>query len=319
MRVAHPIPYQGSKRNIAEFILRFFPQEFDTLIEPFAGSAAISLAAACYGKVSRFHINDVNKPLMDLWHEIIHNPERISNNYENLWHEQQGREREFYDIVRDQFNKTKRPDCLLYLLARCVKASIRYNSEGEFNQSPDNRRKGRLPERMRSDIFAASGLLRGRTVITSKDYQEVLKSVSRRHLVYMDPPYQGICSSRDPRYYTGIDFGEFVQELKGLIGRRITFLLSYDGRKGRKVYGTGLPAEMGLYKVEIKAGRSTQSTFLGRNDITYESLYLSKELIEHLDISPGEVLSDSMPGEATQLMLPIVDEIQTYERLSEIA
>ncbi len=294
MRSAHPIPYQGSKRNIAEFILRFFPQEFDTLVEPFAGSAAISLAAAGYGKASRFHINDINRPLIDLWREIIHNPERISNSYENLWHEQQGREREFYDIVRDQFNKTKKPDYLLYLLARCVKASIRYNSEGEFNQSPDNRRKGRLPERMRNDIFAASGLLRGRTAITSKDYREVLKSVSRRHLVYMDPPYQGICSSRDPRYYTGIDFGEFVQELKGLIGRRIPFLLSYDGRKGRKVYGTELPAEMGLYKVEIKAGRSTQSTLLGRNDITYESLYLSEELIEHLGISPGEALSDSI-------------------------
>ncbi len=306
MRVAHPIPYQGSKRNIARFILRFFPQESDTLIEPFAGSAAISLAAACYGNASRFHINDVNRPLMDLWREIIHNPERISNSYEKLWHEQQGREREFYDFARDQFNKTKRPDYLLYLLARCVKASIRYNSEGEFNQSPDNRRKGRLPEGMRNDIFAASSLLRGRTAITSKDYREVLKSVSRRHLVYMDPPYQGICSTRDPRYYTGIDFGEFVQELKGLIGRRIPFLLSYDGRKGRKVYGTELPAEMGLYKVEIKAGRSAQSTLLGRNDITYESLYLSKQLIDHLDISPDKALSDSMPGGATQLLLPTI-------------
>jgi DNA adenine methylase len=296
MRVAHPIPYQGSKRNIAKYILRFFPQKFDTLVEPFAGSAAISLAAACYGKASRFHINDINKPLMDLWREIIHNPERISNSYEKLWHEQQGREREFYDLVRDQFNKMKRPDYLLYLLARCVKASIRYNSEGEFNQSPDNRRKGRLPERMRSDIFAASGLLRGRTVITSKDYREVLKSVSRRHLVYMDPPYQGICSSRDPRYYTGIDFENFIQELKGLIERRIPFLLSYDGRKGRKVYGTELPDEMGLYRVEIKAGRSTQSTLLGGNDITYESLYLSKELIDHLDVSPDEAVSGSTSG-----------------------
>ena len=92
-----------------------------------------------------------------------------------------------------------------------------------------------------------------------------------------------------------------------------------DGRKGRKVYGTELPAEMGLYKVEVKAGRSTQSTLLGRNDITYESLYLSKELIDHLDISPDELLSDSASGEATQLILPIINEIQTYEKLREIA
>ncbi|MCK4459049.1 MAG: DNA adenine methylase, partial [Methanosarcinales archaeon] len=49
-RVPHPIPYQGSKRNIARTILSFFPHQFDTLVEPFAGSAAISLAAASYGK-----------------------------------------------------------------------------------------------------------------------------------------------------------------------------------------------------------------------------------------------------------------------------
>jgi DNA adenine methylase len=93
---------------------------------------------------------------MDLWHEIIHDPERISSSYEKLWNEQQGNEREFYDRVRDRFNKTEKPEFLLYLLARCVKASVRYNSSGEFNQSPDNRRKGRHPEKMRSDIFAVA-------------------------------------------------------------------------------------------------------------------------------------------------------------------
>jgi DNA adenine methylase len=32
-----PIPYQGSKRHIAEQILAYFPQDVCTLIEPFAG------------------------------------------------------------------------------------------------------------------------------------------------------------------------------------------------------------------------------------------------------------------------------------------
>jgi DNA adenine methylase len=131
----------------------------------------------------------------------------------------------------------------------------------------------------------------------------------------MDPPYQGICKSRDPRYYTGIDFRKFIQELKGLIGRRIPFLLSCDGRKGRKVYGTELPAEMGLYKVEIKAGRSTQSTLLGRKDITYESLYLSKELVDRFDISPDEALSDSISSELYgRLAYVFSPEVQEEER-----
>jgi DNA adenine methylase len=75
--------------------LSFFPHQIDTLIEPFAGSAAVSIAAACYGKASRFYLNDINQPLMALWYEIIHNPDGIADAYEKLWHQQKGRERGF--------------------------------------------------------------------------------------------------------------------------------------------------------------------------------------------------------------------------------
>lgn len=304
MRVPQPIPYQGSKRNIAGFILSFFPHEIDTLIEPFAGSAAVSLAAAAYGRASRFHLNDINGPLMDLWYKIINDPKSIADSYEKLWNGQKGRKKEFYYRVRDEFNRTKRPDDLLYLLARCVKASVRYNSKGEFNQSPDNRRRGRHPKRMRDDIFAASNLLRGRTLVTSKDYQDVLRSVSRGDLVYMDPPYQGVSNGRDPRYYTGVDSEEFLHELKGLVSRQISFILSYDGRRGPQIYGKELPAEIGLFRVEVKAGRSAQSTLLGGNEITYESIYLSKHLIDALGLSPEELRNKMTSRKATQLALP---------------
>ena len=75
---------------------------------------------------------------------MVNDPQGLMENYRRLWEKQQGQEREFYDFIRDEFNRTQRPDDLLYLLARCVKASVRYNSKGEFNQSPDNRRLGRL-------------------------------------------------------------------------------------------------------------------------------------------------------------------------------
>ena len=60
------------------------------------------------------------------------------------------------------------------------------------------------------------------------------------------------------------------------------FALSYDGIKGAKSYGKELPAELQLYQILIDAGRSTQSTLLGQNDITYESLYLSPALVHKL-------------------------------------
>ena len=34
MKIPHPIPYQGSKRGLAKYILPFFPLDIQTLFEP---------------------------------------------------------------------------------------------------------------------------------------------------------------------------------------------------------------------------------------------------------------------------------------------
>lgn len=283
MKVPHPIPYQGSKRHLAAAILRYFPANVETLYEPFAGSAAITIAAAANSLASKFVLNDFNKPLIDLWREIINRPSQLAANYAELWNAQNGRERDYYDFVRDEFNSTKRPDYLLYLLARCVKAAVRYNSNGEFNQSPDNRRKGARPETIRKHIFGASGLLRGRTECLSLDYREAIQNIGKRDLVYLDPPYQGVSGKRDPRYLQSVAFDVLVVNLRELNEKGISFILSYDGRTGDKIFGEPLPSFLKLQKVEIQAGRSSQSTLLGRDVNTFESLYISPALIERLN------------------------------------
>lgn len=108
--VPHPIPYQGSKRNLAGAILRYFPAHFVTLYEPFAGSAAITIAAAVNGLGERYHLNDLNKPLMELWRVIIEAPDEIATQYATLWHAQHADSRTFYDTAREEFNRTGRPD-----------------------------------------------------------------------------------------------------------------------------------------------------------------------------------------------------------------
>jgi DNA adenine methylase len=282
----HPIPYQGSKRSLASEILRYFPPQVDVLSEPFAGSAAITIAAAANSLASRYHINDLNEPLMDLWREIIEAPENISAHYRQLWQEQDSDPKSYYIKVRDEFNRARKPEHFLYLLARCVKGSVRYNARGQFNQSPDNRRKGMRPETMRRQILGVSHLLRDKTEITALDYREVLQRSTPGDLVYMDPPYQGVCRNRDPRYYEAVNVGEFIDVLDGLNRRRIRYLVSYDGRTGEKTYGDTLPRELNLTLIELYAGRSTQATLLGRNDITIESLYLSPALADELTHVP---------------------------------
>jgi len=305
MLVPHPIPYQGSKRILASAILSFFPPYVERLVEPFAGSGALSLAAVASKRAENFHLNDVNESLVRLWQEIFERPQTLADGYETLWRRQIGREREFYTEVRRAFNQTHQPADFLYLLARCVKASVRYNAYGEFNQSPDNRRKGRHPDNMRHDILATSRLLAGRTILSSQDYGTLLTQVTVTDLVYLDPPYQGVSQRRDARYVTQVQFHEFVQALYSLVEREILFIVSYDGRRGDKVYGNGMPKDLNLRHIEIRAGRSTTSTLLGGKDITYESLYLSPALIRELKIG-AEKKSAHLSTQPTQLDLPLI-------------
>jgi DNA adenine methylase len=281
-KVPHPIPYQGSKRNLAGVILSYFPARIERLVEPFAGSAAISLSAASNGLAGSFVLNDAHRPIIDLWREIIDRPDELARQYAELWHAQLGRERAYYDTVRRKFNATHQPHYFLYLLARCVKAAVRYNQNGEFNNSPDNRRKGAQPDTMRRRICGASALLRQRTAVSAGDYRQVLEQCTAADLIYMDPPYQGVCRNQDSRYCPRFEHTEFCKSLADLNKRDCRFLVSYDGRMGEKVYGEPLPASLELLRMEICAGRSTQATLLGRDHQTYESLYVSPALAQEL-------------------------------------
>jgi len=135
--VPHPNPYQGSKRWLAPTIRGCIPKGVRTVYEPFAGSAAVSLYAASSESADRFVIGDLHKPIADLWHSIFYSPHELADAYERLWLEQFAVGKSHFNDVRKAFNQEPQPDTFLYLLARCVKAAIRYNRNGEFNNTAD--------------------------------------------------------------------------------------------------------------------------------------------------------------------------------------
>jgi DNA adenine methylase len=274
----HFIQYQGSKRNLAKHILQFFPKKVRRLVEPFAGTAAISVATSASQITQSFWLNDLNNPLIELLELSIERPDEIADFYLKLWNEQHTNSVAHYFEVRSKFNDTNDPRLFLYLLARCVKGSVRYNSEGLFNQSPDKRRKGTRPETMRKNIAGVSSLLKGKCKFTSLDYREVLEQVQEGDFIYMDPPYQGVCGNRDSRYLSGINFDDFVLALEQLNRKGAAFAISYDGKLGNKAFGKVLPERLNLKRIEIEVGRSSQSTLLGKEETTIESLYLSPSL-----------------------------------------
>ena len=286
MKIPQPFQYQGSKRALAPLILQYLPVSTTRLVEPFCGSAALSIATAARGRAKEFWLNDFNAPLAGLLSLIVNDPKDLGKFYTELWRGDHADALEHYYQVRESFNRTLDARMLLYLLARCVKGAVRYNADGLFNQSPDKRRLGTQPETMQASLKAISTLLRGKTIVTSLTYENVLANVRDDDLVYMDPPYQGVCGERDSRYFAGISFDDFVAQLAVLNLKNVRYLVSYDGRLGNRSYGKPLPAKLHLTLVELEAGRSSQSTLLGRDEMTVESLYLSRPLAEELDVCP---------------------------------
>ena len=294
----HIVQYQGSKRILAPQILRYMPRRFGRMVEPFAGSAAMTIAAAAERRATSYLVNDLNGPLVGVIEAAVSNPDGFLRDYATVWEAQfsfpGGHLAHFYK-VRDDFNSgDTSPANMLYLLARCVKGSVRYGRNGNFNQSPDKRRHGTSPSKLARNVRCVSALLNGSTEFSSVDYREVFERTVPGDVVYMDPPYQGVSEARDCRYLSGLSFDEFAESLETLNRKGVDYLISYDGACGEREYGQELPAELGCRKVMLRAGLSRQALFLGRKSITFEALYVSKGLVSLMpDVKADKAVQES--------------------------
>lgn len=281
--VPHPIPYQGSKRRLAPAILsHVHAGQYNRLVEPFAGSAAVTLAAAGKQMFSSYVIGDALEPLVRLWQGILENPGEIAAQYETLWIRERANPIEAYYEIRTEFNRGRDPARLLYLLARCVKNAVRFNPSGEFNQSPDNRRKGTRPATMQTELLAAHRLLNEKCRAVSSDFLDLIQQAQEGDFFYLDPPYQGTTEGRDQRYFAGVSRKRLVEALAILNDRRVPFILSYDGFCGTREYGEPLSDSL-AHRILLDVGRSSQATLNGDCHVTIESLYVSRSITDAQD------------------------------------
>ena len=126
----HIVQYQGSKRNLAPHILRYFPQKFNRLIEPFAGMAAITIAVSKQRRAEQYVLNDLNEPLINILREAINNPQKLIEEYTNVWSEQ---------ITFEDGNGRLARILSDMLLARGEKSEFRfYNVSSQINKDKNH-------------------------------------------------------------------------------------------------------------------------------------------------------------------------------------
>lgn len=288
-----PFPLQGSKRGQVPIINRLLPIDCARIVEPFCGSAAVSVGARYHRKTDQVAISDSNLSLMRLWQTILSDPSGLGDRYTQVWSDQlepygasrKADTRAYFNMVRERYNNAGAeegdPADFLFLLNRIVKGALRYGSSGRMNQSADGRRLGAKPSTVRTRLMATSAVLQGASA-ACRDYADVLEESSPEDVIYLDPPYQGTTDTRDKRYISGLSVDDFEQEVRGATERDLSLIISYDALRGEAIYGRPLDPAIGLVPLDVVTGISAQGTLLGRKQEAHETIYLSPALVERL-------------------------------------
>lgn len=260
------IKWSGSKRLLAEDIIQFIPEKIGTYYEPFLGGGSVMLTL----KPEKAVGIDVNSSLIDFWQKLKTNPQLLIDHYRTEWNLLQQDYREF-ERVRARYNQSFMGEDLLFLTRTCVNGLIRYNKNGEFNNSLHYSRKGIHPDKLEAILLENSRLIEKYDFFCG-DYRKILESVKEGDFVYLDPPYFNTKSM----YYGKINYDELWDFLRELRARNVKFALSFDGTTDKRDYMVNVPADVYQRHIMLKGGKSTFNKIIDKtcNEVM-ESLYLS--------------------------------------------
>lgn len=267
------IKWSGSKRHLAENILKYFPERIETYYEPFVGGGSVlgKILHTYPYRAERYVAGDLCAPLIDLWNAIQTNPSMLLEWYRRHWTMLQEHGQEIYYEARERFNQSYRPEDFLFLSRTCMNGLIRFNRNGEFNSSFHLNRPGINPANFHPILCTWSSLVSDVQFMCA-DYMETTKEATAKDLIYFDPPYHGTRGMYSGTFETT----RFFTYLRNLNARGVRWILSYDGTRGEKDMTAGVPDDLYARHVYIDSGCSSFSRIKERGIVNVkESLYIN--------------------------------------------
>jgi DNA adenine methylase len=225
--------------------------------------------------------SDIMPELMSLWKAIRDAPEDVARGYGERWISRQRRGHVVYYEIRDRFNTNRDPIDFLFLSRTCVNGLIRFNRNGDFNNSLHHTRPGIAPNRLEEIIRLWSSAVKGVNFEVA-DYRIALQNVCAGDFVFLDPPYEATRGRYRPAAFDAV---ELYSELARLNKVGAKWMLTYDGEAGARKYEVGLPAELYRFSFALATGQSPFTRLMGTTlDSVVESVYLNYE-------PPAQILS----------------------------
>ena len=187
------VKYQGGKSRELKTITKMMPQEFNRIIEPFAGGAAVSFD---YGKPAV--LCDTNWEVINLYWQISSNQgmRRILQFLECMrGYDHDQLEERYYDS-RNVINKPYDHNynhgwerAMSYITVRqlCFSGMERYNAEGKFNVPFGHYKK--FAHNLNWDNSGQYWEMLYNSTILYGDFELALDKANEDDFVFIDPPY----------------------------------------------------------------------------------------------------------------------------------
>ncbi len=216
--------WAGSKRKALPRIARYWNNQYNRYLEPFAGSASLFFSLAPKKAI----ISDLNADLIQTWTAIRDQPEQVFTSLRN----RPVNAAYYYKLREADYSEKANPQSaarFLYLNRFCFNGIYRTNAKGIFNVPFSGVGNGKKPSL--KQLLACSVQLKKSRLIKG-DFESVIsENVQCNDFVYLDPPY-ATGTRRIFKEYNGTNFGvkdleRLAMLLEEINKRKAFFVLSY--------------------------------------------------------------------------------------------
>lgn len=232
------LKWAGGKFKLVPFIESHLPTSSrKRLIEPFSGSAAVSMAL----EFESYLLNDTNSDLIGLFRTLKEEKQDFINYTHSFFSIENNQENRFYEL-REQFNYSSnvfvRSALFVYLNRHAFNGLCRYNNKGLFNVPFGRYVKPYFPEEEMQAFLTKAN----RVELLCDDFQAALNLANNEDIVYCDPPYVPLSKTASFTAYAQNRFdledqARLAECAKRISDQSIAVLISnHDTEFTRKIY-----------------------------------------------------------------------------------
>jgi len=190
----------------------------DYFVDLFAGSMVVS--ANIIDKYEKILINDIIEDVIGIHKSVIDNDDiiEIVKVLSNVKDDQDA-----YNKLRESYNIKKTPEKLWALILSCNSNLMRFNKNGEFNQTWGRRGFNKNTQK-NIDIFTERVRPhKNKIIFTSKNFNDI--KIHKPSMVYMDPPYSNTSAGYNLQWNVDNDI-KLYNYCKNLDKNGTSFMLS---------------------------------------------------------------------------------------------